>query len=110
MAERAPVLEIDDLSVSFQTPDRKRLRVLDGVTFRIAAGEILGVVGESGSGKSVTALSILRLLGEQGSIDQGRISLDGLDLATLAESEMLKVRGRHAAMVFQEPMTSLNPV
>jgi len=110
MAARVPVLTIDDLSVSFQMPDRKRLRVLDGITFHIGAGEILGVVGESGSGKSVTALSILRLLGEQGSIVQGRISLDGLDLATLAESEMLKVRGRHAAMIFQEPMTSLNPV
>ncbi len=110
MTAAAPVLDIDDLSVSFQTPERKRLKVLDGVTLHIGAGEVLGVVGESGSGKSVTALSVLRLLGEQGAIDQGRIALAGQDLTTLPESEMLKIRGRHAAMIFQEPMTSLNPV
>ena len=106
----APVLDISDLSVSFQTPERKRLKVLDGVTMHIGPGEVLGVVGESGSGKSVTALSVLRLLGEQGAIDEGRIALAGQDLTTLPESEMLKIRGRHAAMIFQEPMTSLNPV
>ncbi len=109
-ASTTSVLDIDDLSVSFQTPERKRLKVLDGVTLHIGAGEVLGVVGESGSGKSVTALSVLRLLGEQGAIDQGRIALAGQDLTTLPESEMLKIRGRHAAMIFQEPMTSLNPV
>jgi len=105
-----PVLDIADLSVSFQTPERKRLKVLDGVTLHIGAGEVLGVVGESGSGKSVTALSVLRLLGEQGAIDQGRIALVGRELTQLPEAEMLKIRGRHAAMIFQEPMTSLNPV
>ena len=110
MTALAPVLEIADLSVSFQTPERKRLKVLDGVTLHIGSGEVLGVVGESGSGKSVTALSILRLLGEQGSIDAGTISLAGQDLTGLPESAMLKIRGRHAAMIFQEPMTSLNPV
>ena len=104
------ILDIADLSVSFQMPDRKRLTVLDGVTLHIGAGEVLGVVGESGSGKSVTALSVLRLLGEQGSIDAGRISLDGRDLTDLPEEAMLEIRGRHAAMIFQEPMTSLNPV
>ena len=110
MTALAQVLEIADLSVSFQTPERKRLKVLDGVTLRIGGGEVLGVVGESGSGKSVTALSILRLLGEQGSIDAGTISLAGQELTRLPESAMLKIRGRHAAMIFQEPMTSLNPV
>jgi oligopeptide/dipeptide ABC transporter ATP-binding protein len=80
------------------------------VTLHIDAGEVLGVVGESGSGKSVTALSVLRLLGEQGAIDQGRIALVGRELTQLPEAEMLKIRGRHAAMIFQEPMTSLNPV
>ncbi len=110
MTALAPVLEIADLSVSFQTPERKRLKVLDGITLHISEGEVLGVVGESGSGKSVTALSILRLLGEQGSIDAGTISLAGQDLTGLPESAMLKIRGRHAAMIFQEPMTSLNPV
>jgi peptide/nickel transport system ATP-binding protein len=106
----APVLDIAGLSVSFQTPERKRLQVLDRVTLHIAPGEVLGVVGESGSGKSVTALSILRLLGEQGAIDAGRISLAGQELTQLPEAAMLKIRGRHAAMIFQEPMTSLNPV
>ena len=110
MTAAAPVLDIADLSVSFQTPERKRLKVLDGVTLHIDAGEVLGVVGESGSGKSVTALSVLRLLGEQGAIDQGRIALVGRELTQLPEAEMLKIRGRHAAMIFQEPMTSLNPV
>ncbi|MBL8691531.1 MAG: ABC transporter ATP-binding protein [Rhodospirillaceae bacterium] len=110
MTAAAPVLDIADLSVSFQTPERKRLKVLDGVTLHIGAGEVLGVVGESGSGKSVTALSVLRLLGEQGAIDQGRIALVGRELTQLPEAEMLKIRGRHAAMIFQEPMTSLNPV
>ncbi len=110
MTAAAPVLEITDLSVSFQTPERKRLKVLDGVTLHIDGGEVLGVVGESGSGKSVTALSILRLLGEQGAIDAGTISLAGQELTKLPETAMLKIRGRHAAMIFQEPMTSLNPV
>ena len=110
MTAQAPVLEIADLSVSFQTPERKRLKVLDGITLHIGQGEVLGVVGESGSGKSVTALSILRLLGEQGSIDAGTISLAGQELTQLPEAAMLKIRGRHAAMIFQEPMTSLNPV
>ncbi len=110
MTAAAPVLEITDLSVSFQTPERKRLKVLDGVTLHIDGGEVLGVVGESGSGKSVTALSILRLLGEQGAIDAGTISLAGQELTRLPETAMLKIRGRHAAMIFQEPMTSLNPV
>jgi oligopeptide/dipeptide ABC transporter ATP-binding protein len=103
------LLDVSDLAVSFQSLDR-RLAVLDGVSFRIAPGEVLGVVGESGSGKSVTALSIMRLLGEQGSIDRGRIRLAGRDLAELSEKEMLSVRGRMVSMVFQEPMTSLNPV
>jgi oligopeptide/dipeptide ABC transporter ATP-binding protein len=110
MTAAAPVLDIADLSVSFQTPERRRLKVLDGVTLHIDAGEVLGVVGESGSGKSVTALSVLRLLGEQGAIDQGRIALVGRELTQLPEAEMLKIRGRHAAMIFQEPMSSLNPV
>jgi peptide/nickel transport system ATP-binding protein len=110
MTAAARVLDIDGLSVSFQTPERTRLQVLDGVTLHIGEGEVLGVVGESGSGKSVTALSVLRLLGEQGAIDNGRIALAGRDLTALPESEMLKIRGRHAAMIFQEPMTSLNPV
>ncbi len=103
------LLAVEDLDVSFQML-RGRLRVLDRVSFTIGRGEILGVVGESGSGKSVTALSIMRLLGEQGYIDHGRIALEGRDLIALADSQMLSVRGREMSMIFQEPMTSLNPV
>ena len=103
----APLLAVQDLTVSFATL-RGRMRVLDGVGFDVARGEVLGLVGESGSGKSVTALSILGLLGEAGRIDAGRIGFGGRDL--LAERDLLGVRGREIAMIFQEPMTSLNPV
>ena len=103
------LLVVEDLAVSFGRAGR-RVRVLDGVSFAIEPGEILGVVGESGSGKTVTALALARLLGEQGTIERGRILLDGRDLAALSAEEMTDVRGRELAMVFQEPMTSLNPL
>jgi len=103
------LLEVDDLAVSFSRAGR-RVRVLDGISFAIETGEILGVVGESGSGKTVTALALARLLGEQGTIERGRIVLDGRDLAALPAAEMTEVRGRDLAMIFQEPMTSLNPL
>ncbi|MBI4617486.1 MAG: ABC transporter ATP-binding protein [Planctomycetes bacterium] len=86
-------------------------KAVDGVSFRIGRGETLGLVGESGCGKSVTALSILRLVQEpQGKIVAGRIVLDGTDLLSLSSAEMRKVRGKDVSMIFQEPMTSLNPV
>jgi peptide/nickel transport system ATP-binding protein len=103
------LLEVRDLSVSFATP-RGPVPVLDGVALSVREGEVVGLVGESGSGKSVTALSILGLLGEQGRVDAGQIRLDGRDLVPLPEREWLRVRGRQIAMVFQEPMTSLNPL
>jgi oligopeptide/dipeptide ABC transporter ATP-binding protein len=103
------LLEVRDLSVSFATP-RGSVPVLDGVSLSVREGEVVGLVGESGSGKSVTALSILGLLGEQGRVDRGEIRLDGRDLVPLPEREWLRVRGRQVAMVFQEPMTSLNPL
>jgi oligopeptide/dipeptide ABC transporter ATP-binding protein len=103
------LLEVEDLAVSFARGGR-RMRVLDGVSFSIEPGEILGVVGESGSGKTVTALSLARLLGEQGAIDRGAIKLGGRNLTALSADEMTKVRGRDLAMIFQEPMTSLNPL
>jgi oligopeptide/dipeptide ABC transporter ATP-binding protein len=103
------LLEVRGLSVSFTTP-RGPVPVLDGVSLTVRDGEVVGLVGESGSGKSVTALSILGLLGEQGRVDAGEIRLDGRDLVPLPEREWLKVRGRQVAMVFQEPMTSLNPL
>jgi oligopeptide/dipeptide ABC transporter ATP-binding protein len=103
------LLEVRGLCVSFATP-RGPVRVLDDVALSVRAGEVVGLVGESGSGKSVTALSILGLLGEQGRVDAGEIRLEGRDLVRLAEREWLEVRGRQVAMVFQEPMTSLNPL
>jgi oligopeptide/dipeptide ABC transporter ATP-binding protein len=103
------LLAVEDLAVSFGRAGR-RVRVLDGISFAIEPGEILGVVGESGSGKTVTALGLARLLGEQGTIERGRILLDGRDLAALSAEEMTDVRGRDLAMIFQEPMTSLNPL
>src|SRR5262245_36858096 len=103
------LLEVEDLSVAFATP-RGTVPVLDGVSLSVREGEVVGLVGESGSGKSVTALSILGLLGEQGRVVGGQIRLDGRDLVPLPEREWLRVRGRQIAMVFQEPMTSLNPL
>jgi peptide/nickel transport system ATP-binding protein len=103
------LLEVHDLAVSFSRAGR-RVRVLDGVSFAIEPGEILGVVGESGSGKTVTALALARLLGEQGAIERGRVLLEGRDLTALSAEEMTEVRGRDLAMIFQEPMTSLNPL
>jgi oligopeptide/dipeptide ABC transporter ATP-binding protein len=105
----APLLAIRDLVVSFEAL-RGRVRVLDGVGLDVWPGEVLGLVGESGSGKSVTALSILGLLGEQGRVDAGQIVFQSRDLTRLPERELLKIRGREIAMIFQEPMTSLNPV
>ncbi|HEX2501724.1 MAG TPA: ABC transporter ATP-binding protein [Methylomirabilota bacterium] len=103
------LLEVRDLSVSFLT-SRGAVPVLAGVSLSVGEGEVVGLVGESGSGKSVTALAILGLLGEQGRVEGGEIRLDGRDLLPLPEREWLRVRGRQIAMVFQEPMTSLNPL
>jgi oligopeptide/dipeptide ABC transporter ATP-binding protein len=103
------LLEVDDLTVSFARSGRQ-VRVLDGISFAIERGEILGIVGESGSGKTVTALALARLLGEQAAIERGRAVLDGRDLLALTPDELARVRGRELAMIFQEPMTSLNPL
>jgi phosphonate C-P lyase system protein PhnK len=99
-----PLLSVRNLSVAFG-----RSKVVEDVSFDLAAGEILGVVGESGSGKSITALSILRLVPAPGRVG-GSISFAGADLMALPEPEMRAIRGRDIAMIFQEPMTSLNPV
>jgi oligopeptide/dipeptide ABC transporter ATP-binding protein len=105
-----PLLELDDLHTFFYT-DTGVARAVDGVSFRVNAGETVGVVGESGCGKSVTALSILRLVRPPGRIEPGSaIRFEGTDLMTLDEREMQRVRGNRIAMVFQEPMTALNPV
>ena len=105
-----PLLEIDNLHTSFYT-DNGVARSVDGVTIHVDRAETLGVVGESGCGKSVTALSILRLIRAPGRIESGSaIRFEGKDLLTLSDKEIQHVRGNRIAMVFQEPMTALNPV
>jgi peptide/nickel transport system ATP-binding protein len=105
-----PLLSIENLQTRFYT-DAGVARAVDGVSFQIAAGETVGLVGESGCGKSVTALSILRLIMPPGRIEPGsRMLFEGKDLLTLPEPEMRRVRGNRIAMIFQEPMTALNPV
>jgi peptide/nickel transport system ATP-binding protein len=110
MADAAPLLEIDGLKTHFFTRDGV-VRAVDGVSLSVAAGETLGVVGESGCGKSVTSLSIMRLIASPpGRIVAGRIRFEGTDLLRLSEREMRDIRGNRISMIFQEPMTSLNPV
>lgn len=104
------LLEVDDLHVQFNLRDGV-LPAVDGVSCSLNEGQTLGIVGESGCGKSVTALSILRLIPEPpGSITGGSIKFNGVDLLALSEVEMQQVRGKDISMIFQEPMTSLNPV
>lgn len=103
------LLEIRNLKTYFRQ-DHKIFRSVDGVSFHINAGEILGLVGESGCGKSVTSLSIMRLLGEKGYTAGGEILFEGTDLLKLPENEMNQIRGQKIAMIFQDPMVSLNPV
>ncbi len=103
------LLSIKELQTAFDT-DNGRTVSVDHVSFDLRPGETLAIVGESGSGKSVTALSVMRLLGKRGRIVQGQIQFDGRDLTTLDERAMRQVRGNRISMVFQEPMTALNPV
>ena len=104
------VLSVDSLSTEFET-EAGVVRVVDGVSFDLAAGETLGLVGESGCGKSVTALSIMGLLPKPaGRVVAGRILLKGQDLLRLSQDSMREIRGRRISMIFQEPMTALNPV
>jgi len=106
----APLLQVDRLATEFIT-EQGVARALDDVSFELGAGETLGIVGESGCGKSVTALSIMRLLPKPaGSIVGGSVLFDGVDLRRLAADEMHSIRGNRIAMIFQEPMTALNPV
>jgi ABC-type dipeptide/oligopeptide/nickel transport system ATPase component len=104
-----PLLEVRNLTAAFATPSGSVVAV-DDVSFEIAAGETLGLVGESGSGKSVTALAILRLLQSPGRITSGQILFEGRDLLSLAESQMQAIRGARISLIFQEPMTALNPI
>ena len=105
----SPLLDVQHLSVAFGEGPRAVTAVSD-VSFQIAPGETLGLVGESGSGKSVTAFSVLRLLQPPGRVVGGQIFFEGRNLLALPESEMRKVRGARISLIFQEPMTALNPV
>ena len=105
-----PVLAIENLHTHFFTRDGV-VRAIEGLSLHVEPGELLGIVGESGCGKSVTALSVMRLIPERtGRVVQGTIRFEGQDLAKLSEAQMRQIRGNRIAMVFQEPMTSLNPV
>ena len=104
------LLAVEDLHVHFVTP-RGVVRAVEGISYKVRAGEIVALVGESGCGKSVSSLAIMRLLAKpSGRVTQGRILFEGRDLLTLSEDEMRAIRGRDIAMIFQDPMTSLNPV
>ena len=101
----SPVLEIENLVLEVD-----QTRLIDGISFNIKKGEIFPLVGESGSGKSLTSLSVMRLLPDVLKVTEGDIRLHGASVFSLPEYQMQKVRGKKVAMIFQEPMTSLNPV
>src|SRR5712675_478680 len=103
------LLEVENLQTHFRTPDGVN-RAVDGVSFTVERGETLAIVGESGCGKSVTANSIMRLVPQPPGRIAGKIRFEGTDLLKLPERAMRDIRGNHISMVFQEPMTSLNPV
>ncbi|MBP9677972.1 MAG: ABC transporter ATP-binding protein [Aeromonas sp.] len=106
----APIFEVSDLEVEFAVDDGK-IKVLDGVSFKVAPGQTLGIVGESGCGKSVTSLAIMGLLPRpHGQVVAGSIRFQGEELLTMQPDQMYKVRGNRISMIFQEPMTALNPV
>ena len=104
-----PILEVKDLTTSFFTSTGE-VQAVRGVSFAVNKGEILGIVGESGSGKSVTSMSILRLLADTARIKQGEILFEGQDLAKLSPKQLRAIRGKKISMVFQDPMSSLNPL
>src|ERR671932_2630595 len=106
---REPLLAVEDLRVRFSTR-RGTVHAVNGVSFSIAAGETLGIVGESGCGKSVTSLAVLGLLARNGRVVSGRAVFDGRDLISESDRALRGIRGREIAMIFQDPMTSLNPV
>ena len=105
----AKLLEVKDLATYFYTPEGV-VKAVDGITYDLEEGEILGLVGESGCGKSVSALSIMRLIQRPGRTVAGEVTFNGQDLLSLSDTQMRHIRGKDIAMIFQEPMTSLNPV
>jgi peptide/nickel transport system ATP-binding protein len=105
-----PLLQVNELSVTFVRRGRRDVRAVDGVSFTVDSGETLGLVGESGSGKSVTALAIMGLLPRRGVRVTGSVSFEGRELLSLRQDDLRDLRGRDIAMVFQDPLSSLNPV
>ena len=108
MNDNGTILTVRDLATYFEN-DNGTVKAVDGVSFDLRKGETLGLVGESGSGKTITSLSMMRLMPKAARIASGEIDFDGIDLAATSEAEMRKIRGRRIAMIFQDPMTSLNP-
>ncbi len=106
---REPILVVDDLHVRFGT-SRGLVYAVNGISFDIAPGETLGIVGESGCGKSVTSLALLGILARNGRVTSGTAHFEGRDLLALSDAELRKIRGKDVAMIFQDPMTSMNPV
>ena len=104
------LLEVSDLSVTFARRGQRAVHAVDGVSFSVDAGEVIGLVGESGCGKSVTSLAIMGLLPKRGAHVSGRAMFDGMDLLRLDRRAMRDIRGRDIAMIFQDPLSSLNPV
>ena len=103
------ILKVEDLKTSFMTSSGE-VQAVRGVSFEVHKGKILGIVGESGSGKSVTSMSILRLLADTARIKNGKIEFEGTDLTKVSDKQMREIRGQKIAMVFQDPMSSLNPL
>ena len=108
-ARREPILSVEDLHVQFWT-GRGTVHAVNGISFDIAPGETLGIVGESGCGKSVTSLALLGILPRAGKVTRGTATFGGRDLLQLKDEQLRSIRGREIAMIFQDPMTSLNPV
>lgn len=103
-----PILEVENLTTHFET-ERGTVKAVDGVSFDLDRGETVGIVGESGSGKSVTAMTIMGLIDDAGNVKRGSVKYEGEELLDKSEKEMRSIRGNEIAMVFQDPMTSLNP-
>lgn len=107
---QAPLLSVHDLKTYFYLEQNRIAKAVDGVSFSVSPGETVAIVGESGSGKSITALSIMQLIEKPGKIVEGSIHLEDTEISGLSSKQMTKLRGNEIAMVFQEPMTALNPV
>ena len=108
MEEHTPLLRVRNLHTSFFT-DAGEVKAVNGISFNLERGKVLGIVGESGSGKSVTAYSVMQILAATGKITEGSIQFDGKELVGASEKEMKEIRGNKISIIFQDPMTSMNP-